>query len=148
MHKPYYQPIYIPFLLNEEQSLTKRIRQICLFFARTERTESFFSVASSSRFWCSTRGGRRNIISIDANSNTFNLLRFCYPISFLSKPIIGNILFFINISKDKRLETNRRTRTRRNPVAKFTLAFLPSDINQSPFRPRSETRYKFLNSVN
>lgn len=146
MYKPYYQPIYIPFLLNEEQSLTKRIRQVCLFFARTERNREFLL----SRFFQSilTRGGRRNIISIDANSNTFNLLRFCYPISFLSKPIIGNILFFINISKDKRLETNRRTRTRRNPVAKFTLAFLLSDINQSPFRPRSETRYKFLNSVN
>lgn len=147
MHKPYYQPIYIPFLLNEEQSLTKRIRQVCLFFARTERNREFLL----SRFFQSIlmfdeRGEEEYYF--DANSNTFNLLRFCYPISFLSKPIIGNILFFINISKDKRLETNRRTRTRRNPVAKFTLAFLPSDINQSPFRPRSETRYKFLNSVN
>lgn len=147
MYKPYYQPIYIPFLLNEEQSLTKRIRQVCLFFARTERNREFLL----SRFFQSIltfdeRGEEEYYF--DANSNTFNLLRFCYPISFLSKPIIGNILFFINISKDKRLETNRRTRTRRNPVAKFTLAFLPSDINQSPFRPRSETRYKFLNSVN
>lgn len=146
MYKPY-QPIYIPFLLNEEQSLTKRIRQVCLFFARTERNREFLL----SRFFQSIltfdeRGEEEYYF--DANSNTFNLLRFCYPISFLSKPIIGNILFFINISKDKRLETNRRTRTRRNPVAKFTLAFLPSDINQSPFRPRSETRYKFLNSVN
>lgn len=147
MYKPYYQPIYIPFLLNEEQSLTKRIRQVCLFFARTERNREFLL----SRFFQSIlmfdeRGEEEYYF--DANSNTFNLLRFCYPISFLSKPIIGNILFFINISKDKRLETNRRTRTRNNPVAKFTLAFLPSDINQSPFRPRSETRYKFLNSVN
>lgn len=147
MYKPYYQPIYIPFLLNEEQSLTKRIRQVCLFFARTERNREFLL----SRFFQSIlmfdeRGEEEYYF--DANSNTFNLLRFCYPISFLSKPIIGNILFFINISKDKRLETNRRTRTRRNPIAKFTLAFLPSDINQSPFRPRSETRYKFLNSVN
>lgn len=147
MYKPYYQPIYIPFLLNEEQSLTKRIRQVCLFFARTERNREFLL----SRFFQSIlmfdeRGEEEYYF--DANSNTFNLLRFCYPISFLSKPIIGNILFFINISKDKRFETNRRTRTRRNPVAKFTLAFLPSDINQSPFRPRSETRYKFLNSVN
>lgn len=144
MHKPYYQPIYIPFLLNEEQSLTKRIRQVCLFFARTERNREFLL----SRFFQSILMFDEEEYYFDANSNTFNLLRFCYPISFLSKPIIGNILFFINISKDKRLETNRRTRTRRNPVAKFTLAFLPSDINQSPFRPRSETRYKFLNSVN
>ena len=146
MYKPY-QPIYIPFLLNEEQSLTKRIRQVCLFFARTERNREFLL----SRFFQSIlmfdeRGEEEYYF--DANSNTFNLLRFCYPISFLSKPIIGNILFFINISKDKRFETNRRTRTRRNSVAKFTLAFLPSDINQSLFRPRSETRYKFLNSVN
>ena len=144
MHKPYYQPSYIPFLLNEEQSLTKRIRQVCLFFARTERNREFLL----SRFFQSILMFDEEEYYFDANSNTFNLLRFCYPISFLSKPIIGNILFFINISKDKRLETNRRTRTRRNPVAKFTLAFLPSDINQSPFRPRSETRYKFLNSVN
>lgn len=142
MYKPYYQPIYIPFLLNEEQSLTKRIRQVCLFFARTERNREFLL----SRFFQSILMFDEEEYYFDANSNTFNLLRFCYPISFLSKPIIGNILFFINISKDKRLETNRRTRN--NPVAKFTLAFLPSDINQSPFRPRSETRYKFLNSVN
>lgn len=143
MYKPY-QPIYIPFLLNEEQSLTKRIRQVCLFFARTERNREFLL----SRFFQSILMFDEEEYYFDANSNTFNLLRFCYPISFLSKHIIGNILFFINISKDKRLETNRRTRTRRNPVAKFTLAFLPSDINQSPFRPRSKTRYKFLNSVN
>lgn len=106
MYKPYYQPIYIPFLLNEEQSLTKRIRQVCLFFARTERNREFLL----SRFFQSILMFDEEEYYFDANSNTFNLLRFCYPISFLSKPIIGNILFFINISKDDSKRTGGRER--------------------------------------